>query len=211
MKRAFDIVVAAFGLLLCAPLLLVIWGVVRLTLGSPAMFRQRRPGLHGKLFEMVKFRTMRQAVDAQGTPLPDEQRMTRLGSLLRSTSLDELPELWNVLKGDMSLVGPRPLLPQYLPLYSARQRRRHEVRPGVTGWAQVNGRNTLPWPDRLEMDVWYVDNQSQWLDLRIMGLTVVRVLRRHGISEQGSPTMTPFMGAAQASTSPSPNSEHSDA
>ncbi|WP_454693211.1 sugar transferase [Achromobacter aegrifaciens] len=216
MKRAFDIVVAAFGLLLCAPLLLVIWGAVRLTLGSPALFRQLRPGRHGKLFEMVKFRTMRQGVDAQGAPLPDEQRMTRLGSLLRSTSLDELPELWNVLKGDMSLVGPRPLLPQYLPLYSARQRRRHEVRPGVTGWAQVNGRNTLPWPDRLEMDVWYVENQSLWLDLRIMGLTVVRVLRRHGISEQGSPTMTPFMGAAvtpaaQTSASPSPNSEHSDA
>lgn len=216
MKRAFDIVVAAFGLLLCAPLLLVIWGVVRLTLGSPALFRQLRPGRHGKLFEMVKFRTMRQAVDAQGAPLPDEQRMTRLGTLLRSTSLDELPELWNVLKGDMSLVGPRPLLPQYLPLYSARQRRRHEVRPGVTGWAQVNGRNTLPWPDRLEMDVWYVDNQSLWLDMRIMGLTVVRVLRRHGISEQGSPTMTPFMGAAaapaaQASAPPSPISEHSDA
>lgn len=194
LKRSFDIAASACGLLLLAPVYLVIAWLIRRKLGAPVLFRQRRPGLNGKPFEMVKFRTMRDAVDANGNPLPDSERMTAFGSFLRSASLDELPELWNVLKGDMSLVGPRPLLMEYLPLYSTEQYRRHEVRPGVTGWAQVNGRNALSWEEKFRLDVWYVDNQSFWLDLKIIFLTIKKVLVRDGISADGEATMTRFMG-----------------
>jgi lipopolysaccharide/colanic/teichoic acid biosynthesis glycosyltransferase len=168
--------------------------LVRVKLGSPVFFRQTRPGKDGEPFQMVKFRTMLDAVNKDGKPLPDDQRMTRFGSFLRSASLDELPELWNVLKGDMSLVGPRPLLLEYLPLYSKEQYRRHEVRPGVTGWAQVNGRNAISWEDKFRLDVWYVDNQSFWLDLKILLLTVKKVLVRDGIRGEGEATMSKFTG-----------------
>src|SRR5690554_4455062 len=194
LKRLFDIVAGGLGLLLLAPLLLAIGLLVRRKLGAPILFRQTRPGLNGKPFEMIKFRTMLDATDKHGNPLPDEQRMTPFGSFLRATSLDELPELWNVLKGDMSLVGPRPLLMEYLPLYSKEQFRRHEVRPGVTGWAQVNGRNAISWEDKFKLDVWYVDNQSFWLDLKILFLTVKKVLVRDGISGEGEVTMSKFTG-----------------
>ncbi|CZZ93600.1 exopolysaccharide biosynthesis glycosyl transferase [Bordetella ansorpii] len=194
MKRSFDVLAALLALALLSPLLLAIWLSIRMTLGGPALFRQLRPGKNGTLFEMVKFRSMRQDRGADGAPLPDAQRMTRLGARLRATSLDELPELWNVLRGDMSLVGPRPLLPDYLPLYSERQRRRHDVRPGITGWAQVNGRNALPWQQRLELDVWYVENRSFALDMRILWRTFSKVLHREGISAPGSATMEPFRG-----------------
>lgn len=194
LKRCIDAAAALAGLMVLAPVLLVIALLIRVNLGSPVFFRQTRPGLHGKPFEMIKFRTMRDAVDTHGNPLPDEQRMTRLGSMLRATSLDELPELWNVLKGDMSLVGPRPLLMEYLPLYSPEQYRRHEVRPGVTGWAQVNGRNALSWEEKFKLDVWYVDNQSFWLDFKILLLTVKKVLVRDGISAEGEATMERFRG-----------------
>jgi len=158
------------------------------------LFRQIRPGLNGKPFEMIKFRTMRDAVDASGKQLPDNERMTPFGCFLRSSSLDELPELWNVLKGDMSLVGPRPLLMEYLPLYTSEQSRRHEVRPGVTGWAQINGRNALSWEEKFKLDIWYVDNRSLWLDLKIIFLTVVKVVMRDGISADGEVTMPKFTG-----------------
>ena len=203
-KRLFDIVFSLLALLLFSPLLLGIALAVRLNMGAPVLFRQQRPGRNGATFGMVKFRSMRHACGPDGVPLPDAQRMTRLGALLRGSSLDELPELWNVLRGDMSVVGPRPLLPEYLPLYSERQRRRHEVRPGITGWAQVNGRNALAWPQRLELDVWYVDHRSFALDLRILGLTVGKVLRRDGISAPGSATMPPFRGETLADAPPSP-------
>lgn len=195
LKRCIDAAAALLGLMVLAPVLLIIALLIRLKLGSPVLFRQVRPGLHAKPFEMIKFRTMRDAVDKHGNPLPDEQRMTRFGSLLRATSLDELPELWNVLKGDMSLVGPRPLLMEYLPLYSPEQYRRHEVRPGVTGWAQVNGRNALSWEEKFKLDVWYVDHQSLWLDIKILWLTVKKVLVRDGISAAGEATMPVFKGA----------------
>lgn len=194
MKRFFDIVVATLLLLVLALPLLCLILLVRNKLGRPALFRQVRPGRGGEPFEMVKLRTMTDARDASGNLLPDAERLTSFGRLLRSTSLDELPELWNVLKGDMSLVGPRPLLMSYLPLYSAEQARRHEVRPGVTGWAQVNGRNSLAWADKFKLDVWYVDNRSFMLDLRILWLTVRKVLVRDGISAAGEATMTPFTG-----------------
>ncbi|MCE8039245.1 sugar transferase [Halomonas sp. MCCC 1A11062] len=194
MKRLFDIVVSLLALILLSPVMLVVALLVRLKLGAPVLFRQTRPGLHGRPFEMVKFRTMLDAVDDSGQPLPNAQRMTRLGSVLRATSLDELPELWNVLKGDMSLVGPRPLLMEYLPLYTPRQARRHEVRPGVTGWAQINGRNALSWEQKFELDVWYVDNRSLWLDLRILLLTVKKVLVREGIAHDGDVAMPRFRG-----------------
>ena len=193
-KRLLDIFASFSGLLVLSPVLLLVFLLVRVQMGSPALFRQVRPGLHGKPFLMVKFRTMLDAVDSRGNALPDDQRMTRLGSLLRSTSLDELPELWNVLKGDMSLVGPRPLLMEYLPLYSPEQARRHDVRPGVTGWAQVNGRNALSWDEKFKLDVWYVDNQSLWLDIKILFMTVKKVLVREGISAEGEVTMTKFTG-----------------
>ncbi|MFL1584976.1 sugar transferase [Stutzerimonas stutzeri] len=194
MKRILDIVLASLGLILLVPVIGIVAVCIRRELGSPVIFSQVRPGLHGKPFKMVKFRTMLDAFDAEGNPLPDAQRMTRLGSFLRSSSLDELPELWNVLKGDMSLVGPRPLLMEYLPLYCQAQYRRHEVRPGVTGWAQVNGRNALSWEDKFRLDVWYVDNRSFWLDCKILFLTVKKVLARDGISADGEATMTKFTG-----------------
>ena len=180
-------------LVLAAPLL-VLALLVGSRLGHPVLFRQRRPGLHGKPFEMVKFRTMTDARGPDGQLLPDAERLTRFGRLLRATSLDELPELWNVLKGDMSLVGPRPLLMEYLPLYSPEQARRHEVRPGITGWAQVNGRNALSWDAKFQLDVWYVEHRSLWLDIRILWLTVRKVLVREGISAAGEATMARFTG-----------------
>ncbi|MCG4455170.1 sugar transferase [Pseudomonas sp. MMS21-TM103] len=193
-KRLFDIVASAFGLLLLSPIIAVVAWQIRRRLGSPVLFRQVRPGLNGRPFEMIKFRTMRDAVDAAGKSLPDSERMTPFGSFLRSSSLDELPELWNVLKGDMSLVGPRPLLMEYLPLYSPEQYRRHEVRPGVTGWAQINGRNALSWDEKFKLDIWYVDNRSFWLDLKIIFLTIKKVVVRDGISAVGEATMAKFTG-----------------
>lgn len=194
MKRIFDIVSALIALVLLAPILAFIGWQIRCKLGAPLFFQQMRPGLNGRPFKMLKFRTMRDVLDAEGRLLPDAERMTPFGGFLRSTSLDELPELWNVLKGDMSLVGPRPLLMEYLPLYSPYQARRHEVRPGVTGWAQINGRNALSWDEKFELDVWYVDNRSLWLDIRILWLTVRKVLVRDGISANGEATMARFTG-----------------
>ncbi len=194
-KRLFDVVAAAMGLVVLSPVIAVVAYLIRKRLGSPVLFRQVRPGLGGKPFEMVKFRTMRDAVDADGNPLPDSERMTDFGRFLRSSSLDELPELWNVIKGDMSLVGPRPLLMEYLPLYDAEQLRRHEVRPGVTGWAQINGRNALSWDEKFKLDVWYVKNQSFWLDLKIILLTIKKVLIKDGISAEGEVTMSKFTGS----------------
>ncbi len=194
-KRIFDVAASASALIVLGLPLLLIGLVVRMKLGSPVLFRQQRPGLHGRPFTMLKFRTMTDARDAFGNLLPDAERLTLFGRWLRSTSLDELPELINVLRGDMSLVGPRPLLMEYLPLYSAEQARRHEVRPGITGWAQINGRNALRWEEKFALDVWYVDNWSLGLDLRILALTVLRVVRRDGISAQGEATMPKFQGS----------------
>ena len=194
LKRGFDISISFMGLVLSAPLLALLWALIRINLGRPVLFIQDRPGLNGNLFPLIKFRTMTQARDDQGQALPDSVRLTRLGTWLRATSLDELPELWNVLRGDMSLVGPRPLLVQYLPLYSTEQARRHNVRPGITGWAQINGRNALRWAEKFALDTWYVDNQSFWLDIRILVRTVVKVFAREGISADGEATMPPFMG-----------------
>jgi len=193
-KRLFDVFSAALGLILLSPVIAALAWMIRSRLGSPVLFRQIRPGLNGQPFQMVKFRTMRDAIGPDGQPLPDSERMTPFGSFLRSTSLDELPELWNVLKGDMSLVGPRPLLMEYLPLYSPEQARRHEVRPGVTGWAQVNGRNALSWEERFRLDVWYVGNRSFWLDLKILALTVKKVFVREGINAEGQATVEYFRG-----------------
>jgi lipopolysaccharide/colanic/teichoic acid biosynthesis glycosyltransferase len=193
-KRSIDIVASASALLLLAPVMAVVAWRIRKNLGSPVLFRQTRPGLHGKPFEMIKFRSMRDAVDASGQALPDAQRLTPFGQLLRSTSLDELPELWNVLKGDMSLVGPRPLLMEYLPLYTAEQARRHDMRPGVTGWAQVNGRNALDWEQKFQLDVWYVDHQSIWLDMKIMLMTIKKVFLRDGIGAPGEATVSRYTG-----------------
>ncbi|MGL5093100.1 MAG: sugar transferase [Aeromonas sobria] len=194
MKRLFDFTVSLFALLLFSPIIaLISWKIFK-NIGSPVFFRQTRPGLNGKPFEMVKFRTMKDATDVLGNILPDAERMTPFGNKLRSSSLDELPELWNVLKGDMSLVGPRPLLMQYLPLYSKGQARRHEVRPGVTGWAQINGRNAISWEDKFKLDIWYVDNRSFWLDFKILLLTVKKVLIKDGISAEGHVTIEPFRG-----------------
>jgi lipopolysaccharide/colanic/teichoic acid biosynthesis glycosyltransferase len=194
MKRLLDILGAAMGLILLSPVLAVVAFLIWRQMGAPVLFRQTRPGLHGKPFQMVKFRTMRDAVDAKGIPLPDSERLTRLGRFLRASSLDEFPELWNVLKGEMSLVGPRPLLTEYLSLYSPEQARRHNVRPGVTGWAQINGRNAISWDQKFTLDVWYVDNQSLWLDLKIIWLTIRKVFRREGISAAGEATMPKFTG-----------------
>lgn len=198
MKRLFDTVVAFLLLLTLSPVIAFLALSVRLALGSPVFFRQVRPGKHCVPFEMIKFRTMRDAKDAFGRPLPDAERLTSFGKFLRSTSLDELPELWNVLKGEMSLVGPRPLLLEYTPLYTPEQARRHEVRPGITGWAQINGRNTVDWDERFRMDVWYVDHRSFLLDLRILTLTVKKVLVREGISATGEVTMPKFTGASKS-------------
>ena len=189
-----DVLAASAALLLLSPAIICVAVLVHIKLGSPVFFRQVRPGLHGKSFNMIKFRTMLDAVDGNGDVLPDEVRLTSFGKLLRSTSLDELPGLWCVLKGDMSLVGPRPLLVEYLPLYSPEQARRHEVRPGITGWAQVNGRNAISWEEKFKLDVWYVDNQSFLLDIKILFLTVWKVLRRKDISADGEVTMAPFLG-----------------
>jgi len=194
-KRLLDFLVAALALVLFFPVLAVVAWKIRSKLGSPVLFRQVRPGLDGRPFEMIKFRTMRDAVDTRGNPLPDSERMTPFGSFLRASSLDELPELWNVLKGEMSLVGPRPLLMEYLPLYSPEQYRRHEARPGVTGWAQINGRNALSWEEKFKLDVWYVDNRSLWLDLKIIFLTIKKVVVRDGISAEGEATMPKFTGS----------------
>lgn len=198
MKRVFDITVCSVGLLmLLLPLLSLAW-LIRQNLGSPVFFRQVRPGLYGKPFEIVKFRTMTSERGPDGQLLPDSVRLTPFGKFLRATSLDELPELWNVLKGDMSLVGPRPLLMEYLPLYTPEQARRHDVRPGITGWAQVNGRNALNWEEKFKLDVWYVDHRSLCLDIRILLLTVRKVLRREGISAPGVATMPVFKGTGLA-------------
>lgn len=194
LKRLFDIIAASMALLLLSPVILVVAWQVRRKLGSPVLFRQTRPGLHGQPFEMVKFRTMLDAQDESGSPLPDSERMTPFGRFLRSTSLDELPELWNVVKGDMSLVGPRPLAMAYLPLYSPVQARRHEVRPGVTGWAQINGRNSITWIKKFEMDVWYVDHQSLMLDIKILFLTIKKVLSRSDVQEGGQDQVESFNG-----------------
>ena len=195
MKRLFDVAASALGLVILAPVLIATAVVVRAGLGRPVLFQQTRPGLHGQPFRLYKFRTMRDATDASGEPLPDAERLTGLGRFLRSTSLDELPELWNVLRGDMSLVGPRPLLMEYTALYTPLQARRQEVRPGITGWAQVNGRNTLDWDARFEHDAWYVDNHSLWLDLRILARTVALIFARTGISQTGQATMQRFRGS----------------
>lgn len=194
MKRFFDMTAASIALLAALPVMAVLALLVRINMGTPVIFRQTRPGLHGTPFQMLKFRTMRDAYDRDGNPLADADRITRFGRFLRSTSLDELLGLWSVLKGDMSLVGPRPLLMEYLPRYSAEQFRRHEVRPGITGWAQINGRNALDWPKKFALDIWYVDHQSFWLDLKILAMTVMKVLDRHGISAEGEATMSKFQG-----------------
>lgn len=193
-RRILDIFVSAVGILLLAPFFLFIAWQVSRKLGSPVFFSQTRPGRYGRPFRMIKFRTMRNVFDGSGHLLPDSDRMTPFGSFLRSSSLDELPELWNVLKGDMSLVGPRPLLMEYLSLYSQEQYRRHEVRPGITGWAQINGRNALSWEEKFALDVWYVDNRSLWLDIKILFLTIKRVVMRDGISADGEVTMPKFTG-----------------
>lgn len=193
-KRTFDILVSFFGLMILFLVIAVVAWRIRKNLGSPVLFRQVRPGKNGKPFQMVKFRTMRDVVDTLGQPLPDIERLTPFGNWLRSTSLDELPELWNVLKGDMSLVGPRPLLMEYLPLYNPEQFRRHDVRPGITGWAQINGRNAISWEEKFKLDVWYVDNQSLWLDIKIMWLTVKKVFVREGINAEGEATINKFSG-----------------
>jgi lipopolysaccharide/colanic/teichoic acid biosynthesis glycosyltransferase len=198
MKRFIDIVLALLSFVLFAPLMLSTAVAVRIGLGSPILFTQTRPGLHGRPFRMVKFRTMRDAVDRHGRQLPDAQRLTPLGRFLRSTSLDELPEVWNVLVGDMSIVGPRPLLMEYLPLYSPEQARRHAMRPGITGWAQINGRNALDWPAKFALDVWYVDHWSLALDWKIFWLTWARVFRRKGVSAAGEATMPRFTGNPEA-------------
>lgn len=194
LKRIIDVALACCGVLVFLPVFVIVGAAVWIQLGRPVIFVQTRPGLGGRPFRMYKFRTMREAVDRAGQPLPDAERLTGLGRLLRRLSLDEIPEFVNVLKGDMSMVGPRPLLMEYLPLYSSRQLRRHDVRPGITGWAQVNGRNALTWQQKLDLDVWYVENRSLGLDLRVLLLTLLRVVRGDGVSQQGHATMEPFRG-----------------
>lgn len=193
-KRLMDIVITIPALIILSPILILIGILVGIFHGFPILFRQKRPGFHGEIFTIYKFRTMRNLEDSSGNLLPDENRLTKFGEFLRTTSLDELPELINVVKGEMSLVGPRPLLIAYLPLYSERQARRHEVLPGITGWAQIHGRNELTWPEKFELDVWYVDHQSFWLDLKIIGLTLIKVIKREGISQPGQATAELFNG-----------------
>lgn len=195
MKRLFDFVIALIALCFFSPLLLILYGVIRCRIGSPVFFTQDRPGYKGHIFKMYKFRTMTNARDGNGNLLPDAQRMTSIGHFLRSTSLDELPELWNVLKGDMSLVGPRPLLVQYLSRYTPEQARRHEVKPGITGWAQINGRNAISWEEKFKLDVWYVDHCSLVLDIKILWQTILKVIKKDGITAQEHVTMPEFMGA----------------
>lgn len=199
LKRLFDLLVSALLLILLSPLLLILALLVRVKLGRPVLFSQERPGLRGRLFRLYKFRSMRDAYDGAGKPLPDEQRLTPFGRFLRSSSLDELPELFNVLKGEMSLVGPRPLLTTYLERYTPEQARRHEVLPGITGWAQVNGRNALSWEEKFELDVWYVNHQSLWLDIKILFITLWKALKREGINAPGSATAPEFMGTSKPS------------
>ena len=194
LKRFFDITAASAALVVLAPVYIVTAYKVKKNLGSPVLFRQTRPGLHGIPFEMIKFRSMKDAIDSDGNPLPDSERLTDFGKALRNTSLDELPGLWNVIKGDMSLVGPRPLLMEYLPLYSEEQKRRHLMRPGITGYAQVNGRNSVAWEERFKLDTWYVDNHSLPLDIKILLKTVKKVFIKEGISEDGEATMSHFKG-----------------
>lgn len=194
MKRTMDIIGALVGLILLSPVFVLLWFFIRRNLGGPVLFRQTRPGKDGVPFEMIKFRSMKDAHGPDGTPLPDAERLTPFGAKLRRTSLDELPELINVLRGEMSLVGPRPLLMEYLPLYSPEQMRRHELRPGVTGWAQINGRNAIGWPEKFKLDVWYVENRTLLLDLKIIALTVKKVLKRDGISAAGEASMRKFEG-----------------
>ena len=200
LKRLLDIMIASIALILLSPLYAFVAYKVKKNLGSPVLFRQVRPGLHGKPFEMIKFRTMKDAVDAQGNPLPDSERLTPFGKMLRSTSLDEMPELWNVIKGDMSIVGPRPLLMEYLPLYNPEQAKRHDVRPGMTGHAQVNGRNAIGWEEKFKLDTWYVEHQSTLLDFKIMFKTVHKVLAKDDISADGEATMTKFTGSKPSHT-----------
>jgi lipopolysaccharide/colanic/teichoic acid biosynthesis glycosyltransferase len=195
LKRALDLLIACSAFILLLPVILVVAVLVRIYLGGPILFTQVRPGLGGKPFKMIKFRTLLDLRDDNGELMPDSQRITRFGQLLRASSLDELPELWNVITGEMSLVGPRPLLMEYLPLYSSEQMRRHDVRPGITGWAQVNGRNAISWEDKFTLDVWYVDNQSIWLDIKIIFLTLKKVIIREGISGAGEVTMSKFTGS----------------
>ena len=195
MKISLDKIISLVSLVLLSPILFFISGTIYFKMGTPIIFKHQRPGLHGKQFTFYKFRTMTNTKNGEGDLLPDKNRLTPLGSFLRKTSLDELPSLWNVLKGDMSLVGPRPLLMEYLPLYSKEQMRRHEVKPGITGWAQINGRNTISWDEKFKLDVWYVDNQSIWLDTKILFITAWKVLKREGISQKGHVTMERFRGS----------------
>lgn len=196
-KRILDVAIASIALVILSPVYALVAYKVKKNLGSPVLFRQVRPGLHGKPFEMIKFRTMKDALDAQGNPLPDSERLTPFGQMLRSTSLDELPELWNVIKGDMSIVGPRPLLMEYLPLYNAEQAKRHNVRPGMTGHAQVNGRNAISWEEKFRLDTWYVEHQSLWLDFKIILKTVKKVLAKDDINAEGEATMSKFTGTPE--------------
>lgn len=195
-KRCFDAILALILIILLSPILMILWILVRIKLGCPALFKQERPGRHGAVFMLYKFRSMSEKKDSSGNLLPDEERLTKFGKLLRQSSLDELPELFNILKGDMSFVGPRPLLVRYLARYNAEQARRHEVRPGLTGWAQVNGRNAVTWEEKFKLDVWYVDHWSLLLDLKIMFMTIAVVLKRDGISEAGEATMSEFIGSS---------------
>ena len=197
LKRLLDIVIASSALVLLSPIYALVAYKVKKNLGSPVLFRQVRPGLHGKPFEMIKFRTMKDALDAEGNPLPDSERLTPFGKMLRATSLDEMPELWNVIRGDMSIVGPRPLLMEYLPLYNEQQAKRHNVRPGITGYAQVNGRNAISWEKKFELDTWYVENQSLWLDFKIMLKTIKKVIAKDDISAEGEATMIKFTGTPE--------------
>lgn len=194
-KRLFDIIVSFCGLVVLSPFILILSYKVSRHLGKPVLFKQKRPGLHGKIFEMIKFRSMKDAVDNEGNPLPDHERLTDFGKKLRNSSLDELPGLWNVFIGNMSLVGPRPLLVEYLPLYSTEQARRHNVKPGITGWAQINGRNAISWEDKFSLDVWYVENQSLWLDIKILFLTIQKVFKKADINAEGEATMKKFTGS----------------
>lgn len=197
LKRIIDITIASTALILLSPVYFIVARKVKKNLGSPVLFRQVRPGLHGKPFEMIKFRTMKDALDTEGNPLPDSERLTPFGKMLRATSLDEMPELWNVIKGDMSIVGPRPLLMEYLPLYNEQQSKRHNVRPGITGYAQVNGRNAISWEKKFELDTWYVEHQSLWLDFKIMLKTIKKVIAKDDISAEGEATTTKFTGTPE--------------
>lgn len=199
MNRLFDLTLSLIALFLLLPAILVLFLLVRVKLGSPVLFYQTRPGVNGVPFRMMKFRTMTEECDAQGNLLSDADRLTKFGRFLRASSLDELPELWNVLKGDMSLIGPRPLLMAYLDRYTPEQARRHEIRPGITGWAQVNGRNAISWDEKFKLDIWYVDNQSFWLDIKILWMTFSKVFKREGINQDGQATMEEFVGTSKRS------------